>query len=290
MITTRRSALLLFLATFLAVGWAAAPAPAQLRLDFRPPAARPEVEAAFDPAQPFGVGRVTIELTPEMLPEPLGTEGIGISEKDGRVLYPALDNPAFARYAKELLEGNTPLTTGGPIREQVGGLLREILDRPRITLYFLFRDGRPLELSLEARSPIRLGVVRPLNNPVAQRRLMQQWWKQYARPVGLLEPQADYPPVVDNYLTTTLARRLNLRLPEQKQTRSAYEELRHEVGLNLGTESLRMSMQQDRILGLNNLGLAGRSAVARAAQSAGVAWAGAGRRRRGRADGHARAG
>ena len=58
---------------------------------------------------------------------------------------------------------------------------------------------------------------------------------------------------MENYLTATLARRLNLRLPEEKQTESAYAELRKELGLNVGTESLRMAMLQDRILGLNNL-------------------------------------
>jgi hypothetical protein len=83
--------------------------------------------------------------------------------------------------------------------------------------------------------------------------LLQLWWKQYARPAGLFEPKPDYPPVVDTYLMTMLARRLNLRIPEEKQTPLAYAELRHELGLNFGTESLRLAMQQDRILGLNNL-------------------------------------
>ena len=59
--------------------------------------------------------------------------------------------------------------------------------------------------------------------------------------------------MVDTYLTATLARRLNLRLPQEKQTESAYAELRNELGFNVGTESLRMAMMQDRILGLNNL-------------------------------------
>ena len=154
---------------------------------------------------------------------------------------------------KELLEGGTPLTSGGPVREEVGGILRGILDRPpRTTLYFLFRGAEPLELSLEARESIPLRVV-PLNDPAAHRRLLQQWWQQYAKPAGLFQPKPDYPPVVDNYLTSTLARRLNLRLPQEKQTQSAYAELRHELGLNVGTESLRMAMMQDRILGLNNL-------------------------------------
>ena len=58
---------------------------------------------------------------------------------------------------------------------------------------------------------------------------------------------------MENYLTATLARRLNLRLPEPKQSPPADASLRKEIGLNLGTESLRMAMMQDRILGLNNL-------------------------------------
>ena len=83
--------------------------------------------------------------------------------------------------------------------------------------------------------------------------MLQQWWQQYAKPAGLFQPKPDFPPVVDTYLMSTLARRLNLRLPQEKQTKSAYAELRHELGLNVGTESLRMAMMQDRILGLNNL-------------------------------------
>ena len=189
-----------------------------------------------------------------MLPEPLGVEGIGLTEKHGRVLYPAIDSPAFGRLLKGMLEGNTPLTSGGPVREQVGGLLRGILDRPpRTTLYFLFRGKEPLEMSLELRRTIPLTAV-PMQNPIVHGRLLQLWWQQYAKPAGLLSAKPDYPPVLENYLTTSLARRLNLRLPAEKQTASPYDQLRKELGLNLGTESLRMAMQQDRILGLNNWG------------------------------------
>ena len=44
-----------------------------------------------------------------MLPEPLGAEGIGLSEKNGRVFYPAIDSPAFGKLVKELLDSDTPL-------------------------------------------------------------------------------------------------------------------------------------------------------------------------------------
>ncbi len=244
MCSTRRFVVVTMLATFLAA-WCP-PLMAQGRID---------AEAVA--GEPFGVGRITFELPQEMLPEPLGIEGIGLAEKHSRVLYPALDSPAFGKLMKELLEGGTPLTSGGPVREAAGGILRGFLDRPpRNTFYFLFRGTEPLELSLQGRTSIPLSVV-PTVNPAARRRwvqLLQLWWRQYAKPSGLLTPKPDYPPVVDTYLTSMLARRLNLRLPETKQTPLAYAALRKELGLNLGTESLRMAMLQDRMLGLNNLG------------------------------------
>ena len=204
--------------------------------------------------QPFGVGRITFLPPQGMLPEPLGIEGIGIAERNGRVLYPALDSPAFGKVMKELLDGGTPLTTGGPVRREVGGLLRGFLDRPpRTTLYFLFRGDEPLELSLQTRSTINLKIV-PLDDADAHRQLMQLWWEQYVKIPSVLEPKSDDPPMVENYLTSMLARRLNLRLPEEKQADSPYATLRNELGLNLGAESLRMAMMQDRILGLNNWG------------------------------------
>ena len=218
-------------------------------------AAHAQVAVEAVAGEPFGVGRITFQMPPEMLPGPLGVEGVGISEKNDRVLYPAIHNPAFGKFLKGLLESDTPLTTGGPVRARVGGLLRGILDQPQpTTLYFLFRGTRPLDLTLTARSAMPFSVV-PRRDPAAHAKLLQSWWAEYAKPDdGILSPKPDYPPMVENYLTTMLARRLNLRLPDAKQTESPDETMRRELGLNLGTEWLRMAMLQDRVLGLNNLG------------------------------------
>ena len=210
------------------------------------------------------MGRITFELPQEMLPEPLGIEGIGLSEKNGRVFYPAIDNPAFGKLMKELLDRQHAADLRRAGARGGGRLLRGILDRPpRTTVYFLFRGAEPLELSLQLRKNVELTVVPSRQSgsrsPAAQRSgrpsplaaTVVEAIRQGRR--ACCKPKPDYPPVVDNYLTATLARRLNLRLPEAKQTPSAYAELRKEIGLNLGTESLRMAMQQDRILGLNNL-------------------------------------
>ena len=93
-------------------------------------------------------------------------------------------------------------------------------------------------------------------------RLLAQWWKQYAKEPKLFEQKPDYPPQVENYLMCMLATRMNLRLPESKQTKSAYSELEKELGLAAGTESLRVAMQQDRMLGLQQLERTRRPAAA----------------------------
>src|SRR5580693_4395212 len=72
------------------------------------------VEVQAVAGEPFGVGAVTLNLPAEMLPEPLGVEGVGVSEKSGRVFYPAMRTPAVANVLKEFLaDDNSPLTSGG---------------------------------------------------------------------------------------------------------------------------------------------------------------------------------
>ena len=92
-------------------------------------AAEPLVEVDAMWGQPWGVGRLVIELGPGDLPEPLGIEGLGLDEKNGRVFYPAIHNPAAAALMREFLAEGSPLTSGGPVREEVGGILRAVLER-----------------------------------------------------------------------------------------------------------------------------------------------------------------
>ena len=51
------------------------------------------MEAQAFVGEPFGVGSITLNLPAEMLPEPLGLEGVGVSEKIGPGL---LSGPADA--------------------------------------------------------------------------------------------------------------------------------------------------------------------------------------------------
>jgi hypothetical protein len=187
--------------------------------------------------RPYGVGRIVLELPDDMLPQPLGAEGLALTESDNRVLYPVVETPAFGKIMKEVLQGDTPLTRGGPVREQVGGILRGVLDRPpRITIFFLFRGDEPLHIVLQARTPIPINIAARQAPAQVYQRLLGDWWRQYARPPRLLEQKPDYPPLVQNYLTTSLAVKLNLPLPEAKTANSSHADLEKEIGLNLGTE------------------------------------------------------
>ncbi len=205
--------------------------------------------------RPFGVGRIEADLPQAMLPQPLGAEGLGLSERDGRVLYPALGSRGHAGpLVSEVLEG-TPLMRGGPVREQIGGLLRDVLNRPPKTeLFFLFRGEEPLDITLLADRPVS-GTIIPRNDPRAHKELLAEWWDAYTAPPGLLQAKPEYPPVVENYLTTNLARRLNRTLPPKKQIPRWQDDIEEVLGPALGTEAIRTAMIQDRILGLNNLHL-----------------------------------
>ena len=204
--------------------------------------------------QPFGVARIAVDLPAAQVPEALQGEGLGVREKQGRALYPVVDDPAFAAIARKILDG-TPLLTGGPVRQEVRGILRGLLDQPpRKHIYFLFTGDAPLQMTLEARNaqPFELRVS---DNAAAHRKLLEAWWNEYTAPPKFLEQKPDYPPVVENFLRASLARRLNLKLPKRDQTDTPGELLSREVSLLAGAESVLGAMQQNRLLGLHDLGL-----------------------------------
>ncbi len=199
--------------------------------------------------QPFGVGQVTLRLSTEQYPQPLGAEGLRISERNGRVFYPAVVVPQWNELVKQIWQ-SSGLLEETPAQRQVKGLINALVDRPPpITLYFLFQGEQPLELTIHAQRPLQLTlpVGRSLALWKAQR---DQWWKAYTAQAGLLTDRIDAPPVVAQVLRPTLARRLNLALPRHEQTPSPSEVLQQELALWAGSESMFAAMLQDRLLGL----------------------------------------
>jgi len=193
--------------------------------------------------EPYGVGRWTVALPQGVNPALLGNSGFTLTEKSGRTWYQAFQAE--------------PLRT----------VAREFLGRPQTaTVYFLFTGDSPLDLQLYA--PVAASIsVTPVRDPVGHERLLSDWWVKYTRQANRIDRPADYPPLVDNYLLSTLSRRLNLppasqippppiRLiadgllgsasggqPKMPAVPTGDEQANRQLGLLLGSESLRNEMQ-----------------------------------------------
>jgi hypothetical protein len=203
--------------------------------------------------EPFGVGRVAVRLAENAYPPLLGPSGLALTEANGRVLYPVVDTPEVGA---ALLDGVKGVLDQS--RAPEGRWLRELLDGvppPPATVYFLFRGSEPLRLTLQARRASTFTVT-PRSNPGAYRGLLSHWWHEYTTRPQLLElfQSPDYPPQVETYLKSTLARRLRLPLPAGPLQRPLQEPIEPELGLFLGTESMRMALERDRVLGRTALG------------------------------------
>ena len=208
-----------------------------------------------EPGEPgqFGVGRLKIEMSQELQPEVLGLGGLQLSEKDGRVLYPVVDHRTTGPLLKELAN-QLPLQ-GGPVRELAGGIVRELVRMPprKAEVFFLFRGAEPLEMTLHFRGQIPVQVI-PQVRPREYRRRLGDWWDEYSDTPGLLSRQTDYPPLVDNYLKTMFARRLDLRLPDRPAPVLLQDPIGRQLGMAAGTETIRIALARDRMLGTAPLG------------------------------------
>ena len=198
--------------------------------------ARAQVRVEAVAGSPFGVGRIEFAVPEQLLPEGLGSDGIGLSEKDGRILYPVIANRAIPRVVKGML---------GQSERPLGRLLGDILDvRGKTAIHFLFRGEGPLEVTLQT-ARVDSFVVRPQRDSLAYDRLFRTWWQTYTARPGLIQKTDDTLPVVNNYLETMLGARLNLPLFEPEDDDSWQEDL---LGLATGSEPIRLRMQRDRLL------------------------------------------
>jgi len=146
--------------------------------------------------EPFGVGRVTIDVLRGEPSLPLSDERFTVLEANGRALYPALKQT--------------------PVRKLVRGWLGREAPR-KVTIYYLFQGVEPFELSLFG--PNEQGArVKPLHDSARHRRLLLEWWEQYTKYYqGVLSSRA-YPPVAENFLVASLSRRLGLPMPKPRRS------------------------------------------------------------------------
>lgn len=187
---------------------------------------RGTVEAVV--GNPFGVARVTVPFPARDVGGVLGSSAYGADEPTGRVLYPAF-NQGFLRRL---------LGTGAP-------------PPASLTVLILFRGQQPFDVTIRTPSPQVVHIV-PSAASRSYARLLRQWWRYYNMAANEQAARGDYPPIVETYLTSMLARRLNLSPPllvqlqqEAEQTSPTKETLK----LLAGAEKLRIETLRATSLG-----------------------------------------
>jgi hypothetical protein len=139
--------------------------------------------------QPFGVGRVTVDL-----PQDVSTDDdrFALTAADGRVLYPVIEHRQIGRIVRRFINIELP---------------------NRATFYFLFLGNDPLRLTLHGPQPLEFDV-----QPEADREeydeLLEDWWDAVGDRYEKVHRNAAYPLVVENYLVANWARRLNVDMPD----------------------------------------------------------------------------
>lgn len=158
--------------------------------------------------EPFGVFHAELPLPPNF---PSTDPRILVEEAAGRVFYPVV-----AIKSIEVAEQLPPPAVGRP-----GGLIDRLRTAVRgepskrevpvaISVMGLFRGDAPLDIELvgDFRQALR---IKPIGSPRDDfRPLLNAWWQEYTRSAADALQRDDFPTLVHKYLTSTLARRLDL--------------------------------------------------------------------------------
>jgi hypothetical protein len=82
--------------------------------------------------EPYGIGRISVDLSPGASTLPWGDDRFALVESDGRAMYPVLENAPVRRLVRKFLGIETPW---------------------QVTFYFMFRGDEPLHLTVYAPAP-----------------------------------------------------------------------------------------------------------------------------------------
>ncbi len=178
--------------------------------------------------QPFGIGRVTVDLPQGGPSVPWSDDRVTIEAAGDRVLYPVVRNSDVRRVVRSLLGIETPW---------------------RMTFYFMFRGDGPLDMTVYTPSPQPF-TIQPRENGKKYLELVNDWWEATANRYQSVYRQAEYPVVLENYLTATWARRLGREMPEPR----TYLLRSRETGGTwiaqlLASEAYQTAVERDLLLG-----------------------------------------
>jgi hypothetical protein len=207
----------------------------------RPCFAQYRFEAEAYSGAPFGVARVTLSSGPDFrlnrVPRPGGGR---IAELTRRIAAQAGKGPTVNWESAEVTLTERVDRAFYPVFEKNDRpILRQFVEVPTsTTILFLFHGDAPLNVTVHAGNPYQ-GQVVPRQDRAGYERLLRAWWRDYAAAADARGVVREYPAVVEEYLTDTLARRLRLPLPEQAASGGL---LLDELNVLFETETARMRM------------------------------------------------
>ena len=192
----------------------------------------PKIDVKAVTGKPFGVGRMTVTFSAAAPYTAKPDVPYAIRAKKGRALY-----PSFVHQLK------SKKVTGDDGRTyDVTGLLK-------INAYFLFRGDEPLELTLDTPDVRYAAKVTPVSGEALYNSIRSEWWTQYGATARKNFSDDAYPPLVENYLVHTLARRMKLKAPNLHAYRwSSWGWTDEVLGVMTGAESIRIAMQKKTLL------------------------------------------
>ena len=151
-----------------------------------PTPVRAQVEAVA--GEPFGVAEVRFELPRADAAAAVGSAAFTVSSPDGRVFYPAFNHGFLTRVFRE--SAPPPAT---------------------LSVMFLFQGDAPFDVTICTPTAQTVRVAPRSRNPAAYQRALRRWWRYYVTFLNAQSGNSDYPPGAEAYLSSMLARRLNLR-------------------------------------------------------------------------------
>ncbi|MCI0335505.1 MAG: hypothetical protein L0228_20045 [Planctomycetes bacterium] len=179
--------------------------------------------------EPFGIGRVSIDLPQGT--SPANDDRFALTESDDRLLYPVLNSGSAV-----------------PVRQ----LLRSFLDietPSRATFYFMFRSDEPLRVTAYTPDAQEF-TIRPEDDPEEYNELLDDWWDETSDRFQDVFQHAEYPVLVENYLTATWARRLDQPMPTpSRQLFGRFRIGQPWVSQLLANEAYHSEVERDLLLG-----------------------------------------
>ena len=218
-----------------------APAHAQVRL-----------EAEAFAGEPFGVGRITLSSGGDFRVNRIPRAGGGrIAQLAKKVIDQAgtANRETFNLESAEMALSEKSGRTFYPVFEKrERPILKQFVNTPSAsTVYFLFQGAAPLDVTAYVPQAQAMQIV-PRQDRAGYDRLLASWWRDYSAAADGRNAVKEYPPMVEEYLTDTLARRLHLSL-DQRPAKRETSLLQSELNSLFETETARLEWAQAILLG-----------------------------------------